>query len=145
MLRKVLIVEDIEICAATLEIALLKVPELSVKSASSAEQALRLTRARKPSTAQRQALGTQLLTLATAEAHQHAFDRAESAIAEARQTLATDLPPGHALFQTLAAVRAELLREQGHTREAAAALAEARQRYREASGSEMPSSWPLVF
>ncbi len=42
MIRKVLIVEDIEICAATLEIALLRVPELIVKSASSAEQALRL-------------------------------------------------------------------------------------------------------
>ncbi len=42
MIRKVLIVEDIEICAATLEIALLRVPDLIVKSASSAEQALRL-------------------------------------------------------------------------------------------------------
>lgn len=42
MVRKVLIVEDIDICAATLEIALLKVPGLIVKSATSAEQALRL-------------------------------------------------------------------------------------------------------
>ena len=42
MVRKVLIVEDIEICAATLEIALLKVPELIVESATSAEQALRV-------------------------------------------------------------------------------------------------------
>ena len=42
MIRTVLIVEDIEICAATLEIALMRVPDLIVKSASSAEQALRL-------------------------------------------------------------------------------------------------------
>ena len=42
MVRKVLIVEDIDICAATLEIALMRVPDLIVKSASSAEQALRL-------------------------------------------------------------------------------------------------------
>jgi DNA-binding response OmpR family regulator len=42
MIRKILIVEDIEICAATLEIALLRLPKLAVKSATSAEQALRL-------------------------------------------------------------------------------------------------------
>lgn len=42
MVRTVLIVEDVEICAATLEMALLKVPELIVKSVGSAEQALRL-------------------------------------------------------------------------------------------------------
>ena len=42
MSRKVLIVEDIEICAATLEIALMRVPDLIIKSASSAEHALRL-------------------------------------------------------------------------------------------------------
>ena len=42
MVRKVLIVEDIEICVATLEIALLKVPDLIVKSVPTAEQALRL-------------------------------------------------------------------------------------------------------
>ena len=42
MVRKVLIVEDIEICAATLEIALMRVPDLIIKSASSAEHALRL-------------------------------------------------------------------------------------------------------
>ena len=42
MIRKILIVEDLEICTATLEIALLKVPGLIVKSATSAEQALRL-------------------------------------------------------------------------------------------------------
>ena len=42
MTRKVLIVEDLDICAATLEIALLKVPGLIVKSVTSAEQALRV-------------------------------------------------------------------------------------------------------
>ena len=42
MVRKVMIVEDIEICAATLEIALMRVPDLIIKSASSAEHALRL-------------------------------------------------------------------------------------------------------
>ena len=41
MVRKILIVEDLEFCAATLEIALVKVPGLIVKSATSAEQALR--------------------------------------------------------------------------------------------------------
>ncbi|MDQ6759906.1 MAG: response regulator [Acidobacteriota bacterium] len=42
MIRKVLMVEDIELCAATLEIALLKIPELIVKSATSAEEALHM-------------------------------------------------------------------------------------------------------
>lgn len=42
MLRKVLIVEDMDICAATLDIALSKLPELIVQSASTAEEALQI-------------------------------------------------------------------------------------------------------
>jgi CheY-like chemotaxis protein len=42
MLRKVLIVEDADICTATLEIALVKVPGLIVEFAATAEHALKL-------------------------------------------------------------------------------------------------------
>ncbi|MBZ5609612.1 MAG: response regulator [Acidobacteriia bacterium] len=40
MTRNVLIVEDAEICSDTLEIALMKVPNLAVRSVGSAEEAL---------------------------------------------------------------------------------------------------------
>lgn len=40
MTRKILIVEDVDICAATLEIALLINPDLIVESATTAEEAL---------------------------------------------------------------------------------------------------------
>jgi two-component system, chemotaxis family, chemotaxis protein CheY len=42
MSRKVLIVEDADICSATLEIALVKVPGLRIEFAATAEQALKL-------------------------------------------------------------------------------------------------------
>lgn len=42
MTHRVLIVEDAEICAATLEIALLRMPDLIVQSANSAEEALQV-------------------------------------------------------------------------------------------------------
>ena len=42
MSRKVLIVEDTDICTATLEIALVKVPGVVIEFATSAEQALKL-------------------------------------------------------------------------------------------------------
>lgn len=42
MSRKVLIVEDADICSATLEIALVNVPGLAVEIAATAEQALKL-------------------------------------------------------------------------------------------------------
>jgi len=40
MTRKILIVEDVDLCTATLEIALLKLPDLVVQSATTAEEAL---------------------------------------------------------------------------------------------------------
>ena len=42
MFRKVLIVEDAEVCSATLEIALVKVPGLKIEFADTAEKALKL-------------------------------------------------------------------------------------------------------
>ncbi len=42
MIRKILIVEDVDICAATLEIALLRLPDLIVQSATTAEEALQV-------------------------------------------------------------------------------------------------------
>jgi DNA-binding response OmpR family regulator len=40
MIRNVLIVEDAEICSDTLEVALMKVPNLAVRSVATAEEAL---------------------------------------------------------------------------------------------------------